>query len=167
MICVCITLILTSCKTSNIGKSFCGRQNIFQDCGSVSCEKTFTAEKTISPEHSFFTSLDSTLYYVLWFWFFFPFCLPHHLSLSAFLFFAFLFQLGVSFVAFLGRFTSMEEKGPLCSFSHRVLHHKETEKWTVSRGEGVANFRNSVIVILVSKLSRTDSYKMHTLYCRV
>lgn len=127
-------------------------------------------KKTISPKHSFFTFVDSALYVIMSFDFFFsPPILPPPPFISACLpvLCLFLFQLGVSYVAFLGHFTWVEEKGLLCSFSHSVLHSKEIEKWTVSWGEGVASFPNSVIVILVSKLSRTDSYKMHTLYCGV
>lgn len=169
MICVCVALILTSCKNSNSGIIFWERQNVFQDCGGVSCEETFTVEKTISPKHSFFTSVDSALYFIMSFDFVFSPILPPPPFISACLpvLCLCLFQLGVSYVAFLGHFTWVEEKGLLCSFSHRVLHGKEIEKWTVSWGEGVANFPNSVIIILESKLYRIDSYKMHILYRRV
>lgn len=66
MIYVWITLILTSCKNSHSGIIFWGGQNVFQDCGSVSCKGTFTAEKTVSPKHLFFTSVDPALgHYIL------------------------------------------------------------------------------------------------------
>lgn len=167
IICLCVTLILTSCKNSNSGIIFWGRQNVFQDCGGVSCEETFTVEKNYFPQALilYFCWL-CIICYVLWFFFFSPPILPPPPFISACLpvLCLFLFQFGVSYVAFLGHFTWVEEKGLLCSFSHSVLHRKEIEEWTVSWGEGVASFPNSVIVILVSKLPRTDSYNMHTLY---
>lgn len=97
-----------------------------------------------------------------------PFCLPHRLSLPAFLFFACFFS-SLEFPMWPFQTTSLEWKRKVFCvlFPIRVLLHKDIQKWTVSWGEGVANFPNSVIVILVSKLSRIDSYKMHTLYCRV
>lgn len=142
MIYVWITLILTSCKNSHSGIIFWGRQNVFQDCGGVSCEGTFTVEKTVSPKHLFFTSVDSALYFIMSFDFVYSPILPPPPFISACLpvLCLFLFQHGVSYVAFLDHFTWVEEKGLLCSFSHRVLHHKDIEKWTVSWGKELPTF---------------------------
>lgn len=132
VICVSVTLTLTSWKTSNRGTFFWGKVFFFKTVMVFHVWKHLQLKEFFFPKHSFFTSVDLTFYFIMSIkLIFFSHCASRTIFLLS-------YSLPTSIPAWslsCGLFRPLHligrERSLVFSY-HGVLHHRELKKWTVS-----------------------------------